>query len=84
MRNIVLGIGILGCVVGVALLLIGASAREVNLDLVTYGILISVVSLVVAFVGRVFKTQRDSNLTTCIMESTAITARKGEIENHRM
>lgn len=59
MRNIVLGIGILGSAVGVALLLIGASRREVNLDLVSYGILISIVSLLVAFVSRVFKTQRD-------------------------
>lgn len=59
MRNIALGLGILGSVVGVALLLIGASRREVNLDLVTYGILISIVSLVVAVVGRIFKTQRD-------------------------
>jgi len=59
MRNIVFGIGILGCVVGVALLFIGASGRGVNIDLVAYGILISVVSLVVAFVGRLFKTQRD-------------------------
>lgn len=58
MRYVALGLGTLGVLVGVIMMVVGVNSREMNVELVGYWFLVSVVSLVILIFARVFINQR--------------------------
>lgn len=61
MKTVVLVLGALGILVGLVMIFWGASGREIRdaqLNLIIYGSLIAVVSLVVLVVARIIISQR--------------------------
>ena len=61
MKNVMLGLGVIGMIVGLIMMFFGASGREIRdaqLALIGFGFLLTLISLIVLFVAKVTISQR--------------------------